>query len=473
MNNAIESIQALTKALEAGGYNVAPGNLLQGAALQVEDLSPVMELVTFDDSHLKLAKMVKVESCKSTLAQFDRQLSYGIFGGSAQLEGNIGQDETSEYVRITVPMCFYSHTRRVSLAATMVDTVDGKKADERAAADAAKKLAADIEFDMFRGRADFSNAGVFDGNPLALPIMANMFGLDVQVRQSDAQRNAHDLMLGEYGSDDSVVLYAGGNMTQDNVEDATTRSAMNLGNADKLVIDPKVLSAYNKLTYGKERIVLAGSATDATGSELRKQWVSTGTCAIESSRFLSGKTRPQAARSRGPLAPVSSTCVSATISGIVTPFVAGDKYFYYATSANEVGESVGCAASAITGGAGVIATGDRLRVTITHPASGTVRYFNVYRSVAGGSAASAKFIGRVVLRAGQSTTLFDDLGNKSPGFVTGFLLQGDTMMAKELAPYSRLKLAVTDLSSPEAHFRFLTLAVTQPRKNVLIDNLKG
>ena len=33
--------------------------------------------------------------------------------------------------------------------------------------DAAIKLAADIEFDGFRGQSDFSNAGVFDGNPIA------------------------------------------------------------------------------------------------------------------------------------------------------------------------------------------------------------------------------------------------------------------------------------------------------------------
>jgi hypothetical protein len=469
MNNAIEAIQSLTKALEAGGYNVAPGNLVQGAALQVEDLSSVMEVVTFDDSHLKLAKMIKVESCKSTLAQFDRQLSYGNFGASAQLEGAVGQEETSDYVRITVPMCFYSHTRRVTLASTLVETVDGKKADERAAADAAKKLAADIEFDCFRGRADFSNAGVFDGNPLAIPLMPNMYGLDVQVRQSDAQRNTHDLMLGEYGSDDSVVIYGGGTLSQDNIEDATTRSAMNLGSADKLVVDPKVLSAYNKITFGKERIVLAGSPQDATGGELRKQWVSTGTCAIESSRFLSGKTRPQASRSRGPLAPtVNASSASATGSS-ATAFVAAQVYTYFVTSGNEIGESPASASKAIT----VTNTGDLINVLIDHPGSGTVRYFNVYRSAAGGTAASAKYIGRVALAAGASQTTFVDLGNKTPGFVTGFLVQGDTMVMKELASYSRLKLAVTDLSTPEAHFRFVTLAVTQPRKNVLIDNLRG
>ena len=96
-------------------------------------------------------------------------------------------------------------------------------------------------------------------------------------------------------------------------------------------------------------------------------------------------------------------------------------------------------------------------------------YFNVYRSDAGGT--TTKWIGRV--KTAGATTNFTDLGAKLPGFVTGYLIQGDTMEVRELSPYSRLKLAVTDLSIPEAHFRFLTLTVPQPRKNVLVDNLKG
>ncbi len=157
-----------------------------------------------------------------------------------------------------------------------------------------------------------------------------------------------------------------------------------------------------------------------------------------------------------------------TVSGVVTPFVLNQVYKYFATTVNEVGESPACATGTVT----IAATGDEVQLVITHPASGVARYFNVYRSAAGGSAASAKFIGRVILAAGAGTTTFYDLGNKQPGFVTGYLLQGDTMDVAELAPYSRLKLAVTDLSTPEAHFRFLTLRVKQPRKNVLIDNLR-
>jgi hypothetical protein len=466
--NVLESIQSLVKALEAGSYNAAPSTLVQGAALQVEDLSPVMHNVTFDDQHIKLQKMLKVESAKTTLVQFNRQLSYGIFGGSAQLEGHVGQEETSDFVRITVPMCYYSHIRRVTVVANMVETLDGTKADERAAADAAKKLAADIEFDCFRGKADFSNSGVFDGNPLMIPALPNILGLDAQIRQSDSDKKAQDLMFSEYGSDDSVVIAGGSTLTQDIIEDASVRSALNFGSADRLIVDPKVLSNYNKIAFGKERIVLAGSPQDATGAELRKQWVSGGTVSLEASQFLRGKAKPAAARSNGPSAPSNLSGSSGAVAGSPTAFTAGQVYKYYATSCNELGESPASVTASVT----IAAAADAVTLTITHPGSGTVRYFNVYRSAAGGTAASAKFIGRVILNASGSTTSFVDLGNKQPGFVTGYLVQGDTMGLKELAPYSRLKLAVTDLSQPEAHFRFLTLTVQEPRKNCLIDNLR-
>jgi hypothetical protein len=460
---ASEVTQALLKALEAGSYNAAPATLVQGAALQIEDLSSTMKVVTFDDSHIKLQKMLKVESCKSTLAQFDRQMSYGIFGGAAQVEGAVGQEEDSQFARIVVPMAYYSHIRRVTVVANMIDTIDGVKAEERAASDAAKKLAADIEFDLFRGKADFSNSGVFDGSMTAIPALPNILGVDPQIRQSDVIRNARDLMFEEYGSNLSVVQQVGGTLTQDAIEDAHVRSGQNHGSADKLLVDLLVLSAYNKISYGKERIVLAGSAQDATASDLKRQWVSGGTVNIEASRFLAGKTGPAESRDGAPLAPSISTGVTASS----TSFAAGS-YIFYVTAVNERGES-GKSATATQ----AVAAGEYVTVTITPNASGnTARYFNVYRTLAGGSAASAKFIGRVA-NSGAATTSFLDLNNKRPGFVTGYLVQGDTMAIKELSPYSRLKLAVTDLSIPEAHFRFLTLAVMEPRKNVLLDNLVG
>ena len=458
----IEQLQSLMKALEAGSYNAAPGQLVQGAALMVEDLSPVMQNVTFDDSHIKLQKILPKKDVKSQLHQFNRQLDYGTFGGSAQFEGGIGEEDTSNYVRAVVPMAYYSTTRRVTVAANMIGAFDGVKAEDRAAADAAMKLAGDIEFDCFRGQSDFSNAGVFDGNPLAVAKVPNMIGVDQQVRQSDAQQNTQDLMFAEFGSNQTVVLSAGGTLTQSLIEDSSVRSAMNMGAADRLILDPISLSAYNKIAHAKERIMLAGSAQEATGAHLRTQWTSSAVVSLEASRFLSGKTLPARARAGSPAAPAAPALADAGAAGSL---LQAGTYTYYVTSVSIRGESLPSPSAVAT----VAAAGDKVTATIT--AAAGAQYYNVYRSDLGGNAAQAKFIGRIAQNAGNP--VFTDLGNRQPGSVTGFLIQGNTLGLAELAPYSKLKLAISDLSLPEAHFRFLSLAAYQPRKNVLLENITG
>jgi len=456
----IEQLQSLMKALEAGSYNAAPGQLAQGAALMVEDLSPVMHNVTFDDSHIKLQKMLPSKDVKSQLHQFNRQLDYGIFGGSAQFEGGIGEEDTSNYVRAVVPMAYYSTTRRVTVAANMIGAFDGVKAEDRAAADAAMKLAGDIEFDSFRGQADFSNMGVFDGNPLAVAKLPNMIGLDQQVRQSDGQLNTQDLMFAEFGSNQTVILSVGGTLTQSVIEDSSVRSAMNMGAADRLVLDPISLSAYNKIAYAKERIMLAGSAQEATGAHLRTQWTSSAVVSLEASRFLSGKTAPARPRGGSPAAPTFSI----SDAGAAGSLLQTGSYAYYVTACSMRGESYPSAAQTQA-----VTAGDKVQLVI----SGAAQYYNVYRSDLNGTGAVAKFIGKVTVNAAGTGATFIDLGNRQPGSVTGYLVQGNTMGFAQLAPYSKLKLAVSDLSLPEAHFRFLSLAAYQPRKNVLLENITG
>ena len=56
-------------------------------------------------------------------------------------------------------MSFYSEVRRVTVASNMVDTLDGKKAEDREAENAAINLAGDIEFGTKR---NVSAAFLFD-----------------------------------------------------------------------------------------------------------------------------------------------------------------------------------------------------------------------------------------------------------------------------------------------------------------------
>ena len=342
-------------------------------------------------------------------------------------------------MRAVVPMAYYSTTRRVTVAANMIGAFDGVKAEDRAAADAAMKLAGDIEFDSFQGQSNFSNAGVFDGNPLAVAKVPNMIGLDQQVRQSDGQQNTQDLMFAEYGSDQTVVLSVGGTLTQSVIEDSSVRSAMNMGAADRLILDPISLSAYNKIAHAKERIMLAGSAQEATGAHLRTQWTSSAVVSLEASRFLSGKTRPARPRVGSPAAPTFTIADTGPAGSLLQT----GTYTYYVTAVTMRGESVPSAAHTQ-----VTTQGDAVALTIT----GAAQYYNVYRSDLNGTAAVAKFIGKVTVNATGAGATFTDLGNRQPGSVTGFLVQGNTMGFAQLAPYSKLKLAVSDLSLPEAHF---------------------
>ena len=466
MSGLLEAIQTLTKTLEAGNITGAPGTLVQGAALQIQEMEGVMRNVTFGREHIKLQKEFSNKKARSTLVRFKRQLSYGEFGDSAQLEGMVGQEETGDYVEAVVPMAFYSHVRRVTVAANMVDSIDGVKAEDREAENAAMKIAADIEFDAFQGKAHFSNAGVFDGNPMSQPELPNLPGFDVQVRQSDIISNTQDLMFAEFGSSESVVLPADGAvLSQALLEDAALRSRLNFGKAERLFVDPIVLSGYNKLvlqTSGNvSQFATMGQALTSSGADLRSQNVSEGSVKLESSHFLRGKHRPRRARNGSPAAPVLSA-LSNSAGGALA---AGD-YWYQVTAQNERGESVSAQIQAPG-----VAANERVQFSIASAGLVGTRFYNVYRTEANQPAETAKFIGRVANQG--ATTVFVDLGNKKPGFVNGYMIEKDTAGLHELAPYSRMKLGISDLSVPEAHFRFCTLAVYEPRKSVIIDNLKG
>ena len=459
-----EQLKDLIKALSAGNYDAAPSTLVQGAAYQKEDLSPVMAMVTAGEETIKLQKMLDSRPTKQNLYQYNRKLSVGRFGGSAALEGMLGAKKTGQAARITVPMAYYADVREHSFVSDEVETFDGIKASERQAQDAALNLAQDIEFDIFSGTSDFSNQGVFDGNPALAPGLANMQGFDMQVRRSDYERNSQDLMFASYGSNASVVFSAGGAaLSQSLIEDISVRSALNMGRADKLMLDPSALSAYNKISQAKERIVLAGSPQEATGSHLRTQWTSSGAITLDMSQYLRKQIVPVQELING--APGAPTATAAD-GGAAGSLLAASQYAYIVTACNQVGESVASAVTTVTPAAA------QNKVTLTIGAVSNALYYNVYRSAPGGSQASqCLFIGRIV--AGPNGATFTDLGNKTPGFVTGYLIQKDSAHLAELSSFKKVNLGLSQLSQNTAFYRWVTLAVEQPRKNAIIDNLQG
>jgi len=464
----LDRLGDLIKALEAGFAVGPPGSLTQGAALQRQDLSPVMNLVTFGEQKIKLQKDLPIEKATSTTVEFNRQLDYGIPGGSATLEVSAGQDDTANYVRALVPMAFYVNRRTVSFAADAVESFDGQKASEREAKNAAMKIAFDIERDLYQGKSDFSNAGVFDGNMLSVPQrMPGMNGLDLQIRQSDGVLNTQDLMFYEYGSNTSVVVSVGGVLQQGNIEDMALRSNQNMGEASELHLSIDSLAQYNKLAFGKERIVLGGTAQGSTGGNLLKQFTSAGPIDLVGTQFLRAKTSPPATLRA--LAPGAPTISLAQTAG-ATSFALNDVYSYFVTGVNEAGESSGSAISAIT----VSTAANYVTITITASASGTTRWYNVYRSAAAStlasSAVSCKFIGRVAVAVSGGTT-FTDLGNKKPGASIAILLDKRGWEMPQLAAFTGVDLATIDTANRKLFYRFVCLKGAMPRFSVIGENV--
>lgn len=461
-------IHDLIKALEGGTQGGASSAFNGGAVLGVENLDTIMHSVCAEEEEIKLQKKITVKSTKSTLVMFNTLTSYGRRGGSAVVEGSPGQFKDIKVNRKPVPMAYYAEMRRVTDVANTIETFDGVKAEDREAEAAAMTIAFAVEDDCFRGHADYSNNGVFDGAPSAMWLGPNMHGLDIQVRQSDITRGSKDQMFSEFGSDASVVIQGGGTLTQENIEDAKARSRVSFGNPKLLMIDPLVLSNYNKLGLALQRIVLAGSPQGASGSDLKTQWTAHGDVSIESSNFLLGKTQPESDQVAGTPALPTLSIASTTDSSAVTSFAINAIYQYYVTGGNELGEGAKSATTSRT----ITAAGDKVVITITH-GTGVNRFFNVYRGLAGGRPGTEKFIGRCVARPGFSTSTFVDLNAKIPAFSTGFLCDfRDNMAFYELMPYSRKKLAITELATTEAHYRWITLGVMAPRRQILVDNLR-
>jgi len=463
----LDKLGDLIKALEAGFAVGPPGSLTQGAALQRQDLSPVMNLVTFGESKIKLQKDLPIEKATSLTVEFNRQLDYGIPGGSATLEVSAGQDDTANYVRALVPMAFYVNRRTVSFAADEMESFDGQKSSEREAKNAAMKIAFDVERDLYQGKSDFSNGGVFDGNPLAVPQrMPGMNGLDLQIRQSDGLLNTQDLMFYEYGSNASVVISIGGVLQQGNIEDMALRSNQNMGEASELHLSIDALAAYNKLAFGKERIVLGGTAQGSTGANLLKQFTSAGPIDLVATQFLRAKTSPPATiRALAPAAPTISLAQTAGS----TSFALNDVYSYFVTGVNEAGESAASAISGIT----ISALGNYVTITIT-AGTGTTRWYNVYRSAAASTVATAasslKFIGRVAAAVTGGTT-FTDLGNKKPGSSVCILLDKRGWEMPQLKAFTGVDLATVDTANRKLFYRFVCLKGAMPRFSVIGENV--
>lgn len=472
---AVDAAQAeeLAKTMTVGhAYLGAPGSLTGGSAMQMESIDSVLHSVTYDSSHLQLWPAIPQDRAYSLVEQYVRTNSYGDGGSPYIPEAGSPAMNDSEYNRHAQKVVFFATRRGVSLPSTLVRMNFGGDIESKEAEAGTLWMLEKLERELYKGLADFSNNGAFDGAMSAVaPKLSNLnlAGIEQQIRAGDSDYTAQSLAFDGYGGQQSVITSKDGDLIDETViEDLANVLVENFGHPNELHAAPKQISDFVKQFFPKERVNQLGLQDARAGYVVRTMATTAGDISLKANVFLKPKesARSNNARAGVPAAPASAAAALASDGD--SKLKAGEQYIYQVTAANEQGEG----ASYVESSAVTIANdGENVKVTIAQPVSGAApTHYAVYRTSKNGSGAR-KFIGYVA-RSGAST-VFTDRGAKMEGAATAYMLdlRPEIVVWKQLAPLMRLNLAQISMAKEFILWLAGCVICAAPRKMGIIENI--
>jgi hypothetical protein len=455
-----EDVENLQKAITAGyGYAGKPTDLTYGGVIQTESLETTLKSVTFDMKNLKMWPAISIDKASNLFEQYNRLTSYGSDSAPYLAEGGAPQEEDSTYIRDGQRIVFFGTRRKVSHQMTLIKTTVGDVVAQQAK-EGTMHLLKNVERELYWGHAHFTDAlGQQTGQLSDLPPDSiAMNGLLQQLLRgdSDAQHQSGDFE--GYGSFQSVIRDLDGQvLTQDDVEELAVILLENFGAPTEIHMEPLSLSSFVRQFYPQFRSA-PGLANQTVGYDVSKVQTTAGAMDLKPNLFLRprGKARDKAVNANCPALPGAFTGAD---GGAATGALEAGTYQYRITEVNDFGES---APRNITAAVVVAADDSSVVLTMPAPQAGT-KYFKVYRSANGGSAASAQFIGNY--RAGLGA--FVDADAKRPGLGEAFMLDmsAECMRFKQLAPLSKINFAIVTTALEFAIVLYGALFVYTPRFN--------
>lgn len=462
-----EDVEALNKAITAGyGGAGKPTDLVYGGVIQAESLEATLKSVTFDMRNLKFWPSISVDKAYNLFEQYNRLIGYGSDSSPYIGEGGAPQEEDSQYIRDGQRIVFFGTRRKVSHQMTLVRTTVGDVVAQQAK-EGTMHLLKNVEREMYWGHAHFTNAatGSQDGSDSDLPSNSiAMNGLLKQLLKGDEDSQTRSVDFEGYGDFSSIAQDLDGQvMTQDDVERLTVIALENFGEPSELHIEPIALSAFVRQFYPQFRSA-PGLSNQTVGYDVSKITTTAGSVDLKPNLFLRPRAgvRTKGVNSNAPGAPT----IGATADGPAGGSLEEGTYRYVITAVNDFGEGAPAAAVTRTVGSGE----DSVQITVTSAPAGT-KYLKVYRSAAGGSAGTEKFIGNYKYTGAGMTIA--DIGAKLPGLGEAFLLdmRAENMKFKQLAPLSKINFAIVTTALEFAIVLYGALFVYTPRFNCLFRNV--
>lgn len=466
-------VMELQKAMQAGaitGRDTA-GQLLTQEPLKAESLEKTLKLLEFRTQDIKLWNSIPKLTAYNTVEEFVQLVSYGADRGGFYNEGELSDVEDSQYLRKAEKVKYMQVTGEVTMQAQMV----------RSFVDAMRKETENKMMWILR----LANRTLTKGDADIVPQEFN--GI---YKQHASIGSGSDFLYADweaYYASDLVYDLRGASLKQTHVESGAVIIDGHYGTANTLYAPTTVLSALSKDYFQDQRILMdAKSAFNGIiGTVVKSIATTLGDVALMADKFMKlDQSKLSTAAATSSKAPTKPATASLALRADTTAKFSGSGETgdaYYAVSAiNRYGESdLKTVASAVTLAAGYV-----VDITVTdgggaNPATGYV----VYRSkitTAGSITGLALYpIFRVSVAQlaagynGAAAGKIADRGYFLPDMEQAFLceMSDEVMSFKQLAPLSKLDLAVLSMSRRFITFMFGTPQLYTPSKVVRFINI--
>lgn len=440
-----DEITDLKKALSAGADitdpGVAPG---VGFPLRPQSLEATLKNVTFEMDEIKLFKTIPKVPAVNTVEEFNRLIAYSRGGARAfdlgwMPEGDLPEEEDSTYERVPVLIKFLGVVGRVTHVANTIRSAHGNV------------IAMETMNKTMMMLQQLENA-MFFGDSTLIPEQID--GLERQILS---------------GAPANVVDLRGRPLTEEVMNDAMLMIRDNFGHATDFYSATGAFADVAKQAYDRQRFTQA-PAPGVLGTQITAFQGQHGKVNLHDSIFIQpgglANANGLGGASKRPLVP-SITVAPAAAANPASKFVAADagSYVYKVVARNRFGASV-----PVTSAAVIVAAGDRVTFTVQDNGQGTT-FYEIFRSDATGSAATARLMKRVA-RTGTTQTI-EDLNGDIPGTSKAFMLmQNQQSFAwAQLLPMTRIPLAAIDTSIRWAQVLYGAIKMYTPAKNIVFINV--
>jgi hypothetical protein len=459
----------LLKAMQAGhltGRDTTNLPLTQ-EPLKIESLEKTIRLLESRTQDIKLLNAIPKLTAYNTVEEYLQLASYGNMNGGFYGEGALSDVQDSTYIRRSEKIKYVQVTGEVTLQAQMVKSyVDAYTQEVKNKAMWVMKTV---------------NSALTKANSDVVPEQFN----SLYKQHASVGVGAEFLYstFEEYYNSGLVIDLRGKSLKQSDVEDGALTVDTHFGNVDSVFAPTSVLSALTKDYYNTQRILQGGEATKMGTGNIKSLSTTIGDVNIMTDKFMAKNPPKRLATPADSLkAPAAPSAVAVAVAAdAVSKYQAGEagNTLYAVAAINSFGES----AITVFNTPVAISAGNASDITITAgagalPATG----FVVYRTKKGvTNAANADFFPIFKVSASEVAAGFQggaagvvrDRGYFLPDTEEAFIteMSDEILSLKQLAPLSKLDLAVISMSRRFISFMFCTPILYSPKKMVRYINV--